>query len=69
MRVEITQEEFNTRKSNGTIFICRSCLDNKKKYVMIGFENKGKGFRYHFCESCLTMMGECIPCAAAAKQK
>lgn len=64
VKIEITEQEFNTRKSNGTIFVCRSCLDNRGKYVMLSYKPEGKAVHFQFCEECMKMMGMCIPCKA-----
>jgi hypothetical protein len=65
MRVQISEAELNTRKSNGAVFICRSCKDNAKKIMMVQYEQtKGipNGIYYQFCSECLKLMGDCIPC-------
>jgi hypothetical protein len=67
VKIEITEQEFNTRKSHGTIFICRSCLDNRNKYIMVDYKEEGNCVHYRFCEDCMQMMGECAPCKAKKK--
>lgn len=63
MRVEITETELNTRKSNGAVYICRSCKDNRNKITLLSFDPNGKkGIYYQFCNDCMNLVGECIPC-------
>ena len=68
MRVEISEAELNTRKSNGAVYICRSCKDNRNKIMMISFDQvRNNGVYYQFCKECMQLMGTCIPCNAKKK--
>ena len=59
----ISQQEFKTLKSNGRIYICRSCLDNKNKVIMLKYEPiKSHGVVYGFCSACSKMIFECSTC-------
>lgn len=65
MRVQISEAELSTRKSNGAVFICRSCKDNGNKIMLVQYkENSGipNGIYYQFCSECTKMLGDCIPC-------
>lgn len=65
LKVEITQEEFETRKSNGAVWICRSCKDNRNKIVLLKYDSsKTPTVNYHFCDDCVKLMGMCVPCNA-----
>lgn len=59
----ITQQEFNRLKSNGTIYICRSCIDNKNKFVMLGYK-PGQPYSVvsGFCSSCMSSISSCNSC-------
>ena len=39
--VEITQQELNTLKSHGSVYICRSCKDNKNQIVLLKYKAGG----------------------------
>ena len=59
----ITEQELNIRKSNGTVYICRSCKDNLNKIVLINYKPGGiHNVFTGFCASCLRMMSECNTC-------
>lgn len=63
LKVEISNQELNTRKSNGAVFLCKSCKDNLNKNVMLEYNPTGaKGIYYRFCIDCLNAIKECIPC-------
>jgi hypothetical protein len=62
MMVSITEQELNVRKSNGAVWICRSCKDNKQKYIMVNYDPNSKGLFYSFCKECIETMNDCIPC-------
>lgn len=65
MMIEISESELQKRKSNAAVFICRSCKDNKNKIVMVAYKtNVTHGIYYQFCDECLTLMDECLPCKA-----
>ena len=64
MYVLITEQELNTRKNNGSVYICRSCKDNRNRILMISYNPKGtNGVYYQFCDECLKAMGHCVPCS------
>ena len=63
MNVEITEAELRKRKSNGSVFICRSCKDNRNKIVMVEYKQSAqRGVYYQFCDDCLKLMVGCVPC-------
>jgi hypothetical protein len=64
MNVVITAQELQTRRSNGSVYICRSCKDNRDKITMLSFDPNGNsGVYYQFCDECLVDMGHCVPCS------
>jgi hypothetical protein len=64
MNVVITAQELNVRKSNGSVYICRSCKDNRDKILMLAYDPNGNnGVYYQFCNECLVDMGHCVPCS------
>lgn len=61
--VEITQQELNKLKSHGSVYICRSCKDNKNQIVLLKYKAGGihqvfTGFCY-YCESLFAGCGTC----------
>jgi hypothetical protein len=63
MSVEITEAELSKRKSNGSVFICRSCKDNKNKIVLVEYKKGAqRGVHYQFCQDCLKLIDECARC-------
>ena len=63
MSIEITRREVAIRKSQGSVYICRSCADVRNKIVMTGYTPKGpKGIYYNFCEMCIKSMEKCQTC-------
>lgn len=60
----ISQQEFNRLKSNGSICICRSCLDNKNKIVVLSYEaGKSPKVISSFCPDCLKLISSCSTCS------
>ena len=63
MTVVITAKELQTRKSNGSVYLCISCKDVSNKIVMTNYTPKGpRGVYYNFCEVCIKSMEECRTC-------
>ena len=65
MKVEITEQEFNIRKSKGAIWICRSCKDNLNKIMMLRHDTALRpSVNYHFCDDCIMSIKVCSTCKA-----
>jgi hypothetical protein len=59
----ITKKELDIRKSQGTVYICRSCYDFNKKIILIDFDTKTKnGLIFGFCKKCEKLLTSCGPC-------
>ena len=69
MNIEISDSELQTRHKNGKTIICRSCKDNRGKNVLLSYDRNGNsGLEFGFCNDCLKLMGQCVPCSVK-KQK
>lgn len=66
--IVIKKQEFETLKGNGTVYICRSCLDNSNKIVLLNYK-QGKSHQVFdgFCSSCLKSMQKCDFCSKNSK--
>lgn len=59
----IKEEELDVLKSQGTVYICRSCKDNLNKTVLINYKPGGiRQVFTGFCSSCSSLMQSCNSC-------
>lgn len=59
----ITKQELDLLKSNGTVYICRSCRDFKNKIVLLKYSpSKKLGLFEGFCRDCEDAMKSCESC-------
>jgi hypothetical protein len=62
MEIMITDKELAVRKSQGTVYICKSCRD-RGKIILLGYDvGKKQEIYFGYCSSCLKNMGECPTC-------
>lgn len=67
-QIVITENELAGLKSRGTVYICRSCKDNKNKLVLV--DHKIGGIQHvftDFCADCVREMEECETCPSKRK--
>lgn len=62
MDIVITEKELVTRKSQGTVFICRVCKNNGKVVVIAHHIGKNGGIVYAYCQECLKAAVGCPAC-------
>lgn len=59
----ISKQELDILKSNGTVYLCRSCKDFKDKLVLLEYKpNKIHGIFEGFCKECKSSMQSCGAC-------
>lgn len=60
---EITESELVKRHHHGTVYICRSCYDNRRKIKMLNYIDGGKNeIIYTMCDDCMKIMEHCSQC-------
>lgn len=65
----ISEQDFNKLKSNGTIYICRSCLDNNNKFVMLEYKAGEPQVVSGFCPACIKTMTACRTCGSNSNKR
>jgi hypothetical protein len=61
--VVINEKDLITLKSHGTVYICRSCKDNKDRLVLINYKSGGIHQVFTgFCVSCAEEIESCSVC-------
>lgn len=64
MRIEITEKELAVRKSTGVVYVCKPCMDLRKKIVLINHVQSGrKEILYGICTECQKLMSGCQSCS------
>ena len=60
---EISELELVKRSHRGTVYICRSCFDNRRKITMSDYVEGDKlEIIYTLCEKCLATLNYCSQC-------
>jgi hypothetical protein len=65
----ISSSELNTLKSHGTVYICRSCKDNKNQIVLLNYKAGGIHQVFTgFCSYCESLFAGCGTCRQKTKE-